>query len=158
MRRLFQACAVALALSGVACGGGATAEVKSAPKLKPADPVAVKKMITGVERARDGKTKEAIDLLEEAVGKDPQLWEAHFNLGVLRAQTGDLEKAEEALEKAAQLAPNAEDVAVALGEVRRRLGEADRAVEGLEAFVKAHRADRRVSRRGTHRQGDRQRA
>lgn len=139
MKRLARAMLVLfLALAAVACGGKTEQQQAKAPKLEPADPVAVKRMITGVQRAKDGKAKEAIELLEEAISKDPNLWEAHYDLGLVRASVGELEKAEEALTKAAELAPNAEDVAVALAEVQRRRGNARMAADGLQRFVKAH--------------------
>ncbi len=126
---------VALALSLPACSKAPQKIV--APTLAPANPVALGKMVQGVQAAKDSARKErAIALLEEAVKADAGLWEAHYNLGVLLADTGDLGTAERHLDTAQKLAPNAEDVAVALSEVRRRRGDADGAVAALSPFVK----------------------
>jgi tetratricopeptide (TPR) repeat protein len=108
-----------------------------APVLAPANPVALGKMVQGVQAAKDAAGKDrAIGLLEEAVKADARLWEAHYNLGVLLADKGDLGTAERHLSTAQQLAPNAEDVALALCEVRRRRGDAQGAVDALAPFVK----------------------
>lgn len=108
-----------------------------APKLAPANPIALGKMVQGVQAAKDASAKErAIGLLEEAIKADAGLWEAHYNLGVLLADKGDLAAAERHLATAQQLAPNAEDVVLALSEVRRRRGDAQGAVDALAPFVK----------------------
>lgn len=108
-----------------------------APKLAPANPIALGKMVQGVQAAKDASGKDrAIGLFEEAVKADAGLWEAHYNLGVLLADKGDLGTAERHLATAQQLAPNAEDVALALSEVRRRRGDAQGAVDALAPFVK----------------------
>jgi tetratricopeptide (TPR) repeat protein len=107
-----------------------------APKLAPANPIALGKMVQGVQAAKDPSKDRAIGLLEEAIKADAGLWEAHYNLGVLLADKGDLAAAERHLATAQQLAPNAEDVALALSEVRRRRGDAQGAVDALAPFVK----------------------
>jgi tetratricopeptide (TPR) repeat protein len=108
-----------------------------APTLAPANPVALGKMVQGVQAAKDAAGKDrAIGLLEEAIKADARLWEAHYNLGVLLADKGDLATAERHLATAQQLAPNAEDVTLALSEVRRRRGDAQGAVDALTPFVK----------------------
>jgi tetratricopeptide (TPR) repeat protein len=116
-----------------ACGG--SNKQAEAPKLPPANPQALGKMVQGVQAAKDNKNR-AISLLEEAVKADAGLWEAHYNLGVLLADKGDLSVAERHLATAQQLAPNAEDVAVALSEVRRRRGDKQGAIDALRPFVK----------------------
>jgi tetratricopeptide (TPR) repeat protein len=122
-----------LLCSLAACGGGS--KQAEAPKLPPANPQALGKMVQGVQAAKDNKDR-AISLLEEAVKADAGLWEAHYNLGVLLADKGDLGVAERHLATAQQLAPNAEDVAVALSEVRRRRGDKQGAIDALRPFVK----------------------
>jgi tetratricopeptide (TPR) repeat protein len=135
--RLLAASALLLAL-----GACAKSQQKvDAPTLPPANPVALGKMVQGVQAAKDpaGKSR-AIGLLEQAVKADAGLWEAHYNLGVLLADKGDLAPAERHLATAQRLAPNAEDVAVALCEVRRRRGDAQGAVDALTPFVKENPA------------------
>jgi tetratricopeptide (TPR) repeat protein len=127
--------ALLLALGSLGCGR--PQQRAEAPKLAPANPAALGKMVQGVQAAKDAAGKaRAISLLEEAVKADAGLWEAHYNLGVLLADEGDLGTAERHLATAQQLAPNAEDVAVALSEVRRRRGDGPGAVDALAAFVK----------------------
>jgi tetratricopeptide (TPR) repeat protein len=127
--------AVLFALLLAACGK--SQHKIEAPTAAPANPVALGKMVQGVQAAKDSAGRErAIGLLEEAVKADAGLWEAHYNLGVLLADKGDLAPAERHLATAQQLAPNAEDVAVALSEVRRRRGDAQGAVDALVPFVK----------------------
>jgi tetratricopeptide (TPR) repeat protein len=129
-----------LLLSAALLGGcGKSQQKVEAPTLSPANPIALGKMVQGVQAAKDPSGKDrAIGLLEEAVKADAGLWEAHYNLGVLLADKGDLTPAERHLATAQQLAPNAEDVAVALSEVRRRRGDAQGAVDALSPFVKQY--------------------
>ena len=137
MSRRFGLVALAcVAVSLAACGKAAVKEAENKP-LPAANPVAVTKLAQGVDASKDKDgRRRAIELLEQAVNADGQLWEGRYNLGVLLAETGDLVAAEKQLNQAQQLAPNAEDVVVALGEVRRRMGDAAGAVEVLRAFVK----------------------
>jgi len=110
-----------------------------APTLAPASPVALGKMVQGVQAAKDAGGKDrAIALLQQAVQVDGALWEAHYNLGVLLADKGDLAAAERHLATAESLSPDAEDVVVALGEVRRRRGDPEGAVDALRPFVRAN--------------------
>jgi tetratricopeptide (TPR) repeat protein len=128
-------CSVVLALLLAGCAK--PQQKVAAPKLAPANPVALGKMVQGVQAAKDAAGKErAISLLAEAVKADAGLWEAHYNLGILLADKGDLAPAERHLATAQGLAPNAEDVALALSEVRRRRGDAQGAIEALRPFVK----------------------
>jgi tetratricopeptide (TPR) repeat protein len=129
---------LACAFFGTALGACGKSSVKeAAPPLAAANPVAVSKLAQGVDASKDKDgRKHAIELLEESVKADPQLWEGRYNLGVLYAESGDLVAAEKQLDQALKLAPNAEDVVVALGEVRRRLGDAAGSAEVLRDFVK----------------------
>jgi tetratricopeptide (TPR) repeat protein len=124
-----------LAFALTACGKSA---VHEGPKALPAaNPVAVTKLAQGVDASKDKDgRRRAIELLEQAVSADSELWEGRYNLGVLLAETGDLVAAEKQLDRAHKLAPNAEDVVVALGEVRRRLSDYAGAAEVLRDFVK----------------------
>lgn len=138
MRRLSLALVVVAALAP-ACGGKKGARTATAAAaLPPANPVAVSKMVQGVQAAKDGARDRAVALLREAIQIDPNLWEARFDLGVVLAQQGDLAGAEEQLAAAAKLSPGAEDVAVALGEVRRRRGSNKLAADVLGDFVQDH--------------------
>jgi tetratricopeptide (TPR) repeat protein len=133
--------ALAVLLAGaVGCGGSKVVGPQAAAvvKLPPANPVAVGKMVQGVQAAKDGQRDRAVSLLREAIQVDPTLWEARFNLGVVLGNSGDLAGAEDALSAAAKLAPDSQEVTVALAEVRRRREENKLASEGLADFVRAH--------------------
>jgi Flp pilus assembly protein TadD len=123
-----------LGCGGHAVGPHATATVA----LPPANPVAVGKMVQGVQAAKDGQRDRAIALLREAIAVDSNLWEARYDLGVLLAGSGDLAGAEDQLATAAKLAPDSQEIAVALAETRRRRGEQKAAAEGLSDFVQGH--------------------
>ena len=81
-----------LAFALAACGKSA---VHEGPKALPAaNPVAVTKLAQGVDASKDKDgRRRAIELLEQAVSADSQLWEGRYNLGVLLAETGDLSAA-----------------------------------------------------------------
>ena len=128
-----------LSLSTAACGGHKGPGARAAVVLPPANPLAVSKMVQGVQAAKDPNAQpRAISLLKEAVSIDPNLWEARFDLGVLLASSGDLAGCEEQLAAASKLAPDAQEVAIALGEVRRRRGEHKVAADDLGDFVADH--------------------
>lgn len=122
------------------CGGGAAVvKADNTPRLAPANPVAVQRMVEGVSAAKDPRMQQrAIALLREAIQIDPNLWEARFDLGVVLANAGDLANAEIELVQAAKIDPEREEIVVALGEVRRRRGSHRDAASTLEDFVKAH--------------------
>jgi Flp pilus assembly protein TadD len=121
----------------VACGG--STKQAAAPTLARVDNAALGQMVQGVESAKKPENDDgAIEHFQAAILRDPQLWEARYDLGVLFAERNRLDDAETELADAARLAPNAEDVALALAEVRRRRGNPGAAADGLEPFVKAY--------------------
>ena len=122
-----------------ACGGkAATSKGPATVALPPANPVAVGKMVQGVQAAKDGQRDRAVSLLREAIAVDSNLWEARYDLGVVLVGAGDLAGAEDQLATAAKLAPDSQEIAVALAETRRRRGEQKLAAEGLSDFVQGH--------------------
>ncbi len=138
--RLVSALTLTLALALAACGGGPkkTETAINPHALPPANPMAVSKMVQGVGASKDGQHDRAVALLREAIGIDPTLWEAKYNLGVVLANGGDLAGAEDQLRAAQKLAPDVQDVVVALAEVERRRGENRSAADLLGDFVQAH--------------------
>jgi tetratricopeptide (TPR) repeat protein len=138
--RIVRSIAFAITLFPLACGGGSAKShtAENATVLPPANPVAVGKMVQGVGAAKDGQRDRAVSLLREAIGIDPNLWEARYNLGVVLAGAGDLGGAEEQLRAAQKLAPEIQDVVVALAEVERRRGEHRSAADLLGDYVQAH--------------------
>ncbi len=138
--KILRAIAFAFLVAPLGCGGGGpkTDTAHNTNVLPPANPVAVGKMVQGVGAAKDGQRDRAVTLLREAIGIDPTLWEARYNLGVVLAGAGDLAGAEEQLRAAQKLAPEIQDVVVALAEVARRRGEHRSAADLLGDYVQAH--------------------
>ena len=54
----------------------------------------------GLVRTREGRSREAVGLLQQAVQKDPKLAEGHFQLGIAWFQAGNQVAAEESLRQA----------------------------------------------------------
>lgn len=131
---------LALLLAAAACGGGGAvrSHATTTVALPPANPVAVSRMVQGVQAAKDGARERAVSLLREAISIDSNLWEARYDLGVVLASAGDLAGAEEQLAASAKLSPDSQEIATALAEVRRRRGEHKLAAEGLADFVHDH--------------------
>lgn len=134
--------AIFLALAGC---GGATAETETTttPTTQQAalDPEAVREFQAGVrELEHTGRAAErrARDHFETALGIDPGLWEAHYQLGVLDRRGGDLQAAATQFETARTAAPEASEVLVALAEVRHALGDRDAAADLLRSYVSTH--------------------
>ncbi len=82
-----------------------------------------------IDLLRDGRVPEATALLEEAVRIDPELVEAHSQLGAARLLAGDLDRAAESLERALALEPGYVDALYNLGLVAHRRGDDARAVD-----------------------------
>ncbi|WP_394825181.1 tetratricopeptide repeat protein [Pendulispora albinea] len=133
-------CACALL---AACGGSAPQKVAVATSAKkvvpPPQSSAVTKMVQGTLAAKEPSGRErAIQLFREAIALDPNLWEAHYDLGVVMAGGGDLAGAEDALRRSAKLAPDAIEVVMALAEVERRRGENKEGAEILGDYLRRH--------------------
>jgi tetratricopeptide (TPR) repeat protein len=129
-----------LSLPLAACGGkhAAGPRATTTVQLPPANPLAVSRMVQGVVAAKEGQRERAATLLREAIGIDPNLWEARYDLGIVLAAGGDLAGSEEHLAAGAKLSPDSQELAAALAEVRRRRGEHKLAAEGLADFVHDH--------------------
>jgi tetratricopeptide (TPR) repeat protein len=142
MKRSVSSASLAALVTLAACGGSREPPPKVASPLPsvlaPANPVAVGKMVQGVQAAKEGARDRALALLRQAISVDRALWEAHFDLGVVLVGAGDLAGAEDELKTASKLAPDAEEVEIALGELRRRRGEDREAAAGLAEFLKGH--------------------
>ena len=140
---LYRALVVVCGTGAAECGGVHAAAPTGAAQANsavapPSNPVAVDKMVRGVQAAKDGQRDAAVGLLREAIAQDGFLWEARYDLGVVQAGAGDLASAEDQLAVAAKAAPDSQDVAVALAEVRRRRGEPKLAADALSDFVRDH--------------------
>jgi len=83
-----------------------------------------------------GRSKEAIDLLEWAVGLDPNDADCRTLLGVVYARTRQIERAFLQLERAIELAPDAFAPRCALGELYVRLAMSEEGEEHLNAALR----------------------
>jgi len=109
-------------------------------------PEAVALLEEGTKLAREGDLEGAAAKLARAVELDPDLADAHFNLGVVERRRGRMEAALAALQRVVQLVPDDADAYVRLGLLyfeRRAFDEAAEAYrkaatyagESLEAWV-----------------------
>ncbi len=92
------------------------------PLLKARPEMPRLRLIDGILRAREGKTSEAVGILERLRGDRPDMFEPHNNLAVLYAGQGRLDAARDALVAALELRPDAAAYAN-LGHVYVRLAE-----------------------------------
>jgi tetratricopeptide (TPR) repeat protein len=124
---------------GGASGGGATTTARA--ELPPVDPEALRAFQAGV-RAMQGDSRaerrRARERFEEAIRIDPNLWEAHFDLGVLQRREGELREAAASFEAARAIQPASGEVLAALAETRYALGERDAAADLLRTYVAQH--------------------
>lgn len=137
------ALALALALGPLVACGGSRPETETRA-LPPADPRAVDKYVRAsklISAEGKGDGVRASALLHEALAIDPNLWEAHYNLGVLYRQQGALDRAAESLRKALEIQPAASEPRLALAEVEHARGELDVAAELLGQHLAAQPGD-----------------
>ncbi|WP_216700276.1 lipopolysaccharide assembly protein LapB [[Leptolyngbya] sp. PCC 7376] len=76
------------------------------PVITPTTPAAKEKMTQGLQRIQQGQVAQAIQLFNEAIALDPELWQAHYNLGLAYRQAGDLQKAADAFYQTVVIQPN----------------------------------------------------
>ena len=79
----------------------------------------------------EGKSDEAIAAYNELLAKNPQIAEAHYNIGYLRAQKKDWPAAEAAYLKALEVRPGYGEAISALARVYQDSGQAAKATELL---------------------------
>ena len=143
MRRLlavvFASTLAALAVSAGGCGGGSTSnQPETLAELPPADPAAVREFLAGnrfMGRPGRGNQRRARRRFQKAIQIDPNLWEAHYNLGVLQRRAGDLEAAAGSFDAALQIQPRAPEPLLAAAEVDYARGEQGAAAERLETLL-----------------------
>ena len=125
----------------------AAAKFYRAAQQRPADGTSA--LRAALAYAEAGRPAEAETSLRFAVGRDPGLHRAWYNLGLLLAQGQRLPEAAAALEKAEQQAPREPDYPYALATVRLRQGDraaAAAAAERALALDPAHAGARDVLR------------
>lgn len=123
---------VALTLLG--CGGGVQVVTESR-ELPPADPRAVRLLVQGARFIEQDNLRQARNRLERAIELDPNLWEAHYNLGVVERRLGRLLQASDRFAAARRIQPGAVDPLLAQAEVYYLLGEREEASVLLETVV-----------------------
>ncbi|MCP4249110.1 MAG: tetratricopeptide repeat protein [bacterium] len=92
----------------------------------------------GLRLSEMGSFEEAIKRYREALAADPELAEAHQNLGVALMRLGQLDSAIEHLRRAAELNPSLPQAHTNLGNA---LARADRASEARASYAEALRLD-----------------
>jgi cytochrome c-type biogenesis protein CcmH/NrfG len=95
-------------------------DVRRAADIYGADPAADLEL--GKKLQREGKTDEAIDVLERAVAQDPKNGPAHYYLGLCYAEKKEGAKAVVELEEYLKLEPKAEnrnEVAAQIAKLRK---------------------------------------
>lgn len=128
----------ALASVAVACGG-ATAEGPDTVELPPANPAAVREYMAGVRLlGKQGQRYErrALARFRKAIEIDPNLWEAHYNLGVVLRRRGELDEASAAFQRALEINPAASEPLLAAAEVAYAQGDRDAAADRLQTLVR----------------------
>jgi len=156
MRRIASILLVLLLASGCGHGGSAVHAVE----LPPADPAAVRAFVEGVRFMRSGnpaRMRRARASFERALSIDPNLWEAHYDLGVLDRRARKLAHAIAHFEAARAIQPAAVEPLRGLAESQAASGDVRGAVQLLEQLVRAHPddAEARVSLAALNRrQGD----
>ena len=88
------------------------------------------------QSAQAGKSKEAIDLLKQAISEYPNFMLAYNELGVLYMKANDLVKSDEALRSALKISPDSATPLLNHGIVLALMGKFDLAVVELERSLK----------------------
>ncbi len=89
----------------------------------------------GIDLARAGEFSEAIALFEDSIGIEPDLAEAHSQLGAALLARGDAEAARRHLQRALDLDPDFADARCNLGLLAHREGNFDEAIRHFEQAV-----------------------
>jgi tetratricopeptide (TPR) repeat protein len=109
--------------------------------IKAADPQATRVYRDAVKAMQSGKHEDherALRDFERALSLDPELWEAHYNVGVLLRLRGELKKALPHLSAAHKQAPAVGEPLLALAELRHALGEREEAADLLSEYLQNH--------------------
>ena len=77
----------------------------SLPVITPTTPAAKEKMAEGLSFIQRRQIPQAINLFQEAIALDPELWQAHYNLGLAYRQAGELQKAADSFYQTVAIEP-----------------------------------------------------
>jgi putative PEP-CTERM system TPR-repeat lipoprotein len=92
----------------------------------------------GVRLRSEGNFQGAVVLLKNALEKDPNYFEARYELAEAYLLSGNLERAERELQKVELQAPSQPELPLKLAEVYVRTERADLAVARIEKYLSAH--------------------
>ncbi len=118
------------------------AETTTAQKAAPPNAEAVKLFVSGARELNTGQAKllgRAEELLRKAIAMDPNLWEAHYDLGIVLRRRGELDPACASLTTAHGLAADAPEPIMALAECNFARGDLGTANTLLSDFVKKNK-------------------
>jgi tetratricopeptide (TPR) repeat protein len=108
------------------------------------DDRAMRAFVEGAEQLARGTPKSltrAKEQLTQALELNPNLWEAHYDLGLTQRRLGALDAARPSLERAHQLAPDAAEPLFALADVAVALNDRDAAASYLEQYLQREPAN-----------------
>jgi tetratricopeptide (TPR) repeat protein len=94
--------------------------------------------------SQEGKSDEAIAAYQEVLAKNPQVAEAHYNIGYLQSQKKDWAAAEAAYLKALEVRPGYGEAIAALARVYQDSGQAAKATELLTKAAADNPKDAKV--------------
>lgn len=130
-------------LAAAGCGGGAAEKTQVRAANAPLNQDAVREYVAGARLmalpgvANRGRAKAKF---EHALTLDPNLWEAHYNLGVIARQEGELREAVQDFRRALRIR-EAKQPVLALAEAYHALGDLKEASDALETYVGKHPDD-----------------
>ena len=89
-----------------------------------------------IQNHQNNNLQDAQDYYQKVLELDPNVVEAHYNLGVIFQGLGEHQKAKDCYEKAIAIDPNYVDAQYNLGVLFRNLGEHQKAKEYFEKIIK----------------------
>lgn len=104
----------------------------AAPVATPAQERAQALTEQGKQLKTEGYTAQALDVFSEAVEENPQLTEAHLNIGTIFRERGIYDKADQAYRKAVVSDPNNFDARYLLGLTNQLKGDLPRAISSYK--------------------------
>ncbi len=128
---------VVSAIVGQGCGGAST-EAGATAELPPVNPMAVREFVAGVRAMSSpspASQETARKRFEAALAIDPNLWEAHYDLGIVHRRAMRLDAAVASFGAAARIAPHEEGPALGLAEAHFAAGRPADAAEALRGIV-----------------------
>ena len=123
----------------VACGG-----TRDTGSTLPPDPGAVRDLSRGARLLSEGRLTPAARRLTRATTRDPNLWEAHYDLALVHMRRGELAEAEASLAEVRRLAPEAGEPLFAAAHLAVMQGDLSRASSLLGDLLERAPDDRRV--------------